>query len=92
MIEQELPQECCAKCRFRGDEQGEGISEVDKEYHCRRYPPMQFVHEYDEPPGESLEHVDAMTGALECYSFWFFPVVLATQWCGEFQPSQPNPA
>jgi len=61
----------------------------DQQHHCRRYPPMQFVHEYDEPPDESVECVDMMTGALESYAFWFFPVVLATQWCGEFQPVKP---
>lgn len=84
MSEQELPQECCAKCRFA---RGESVDSVA--FHCHRYPPY-FPASISVVPdiryGRKSIHADANDGVSQA----LFPGVYDDDWCGEFQPRQPD--
>jgi hypothetical protein len=67
----ELPEECCAKCRFRmrfedTPEWGGSVKE------CRRNAPVAVVQPW---------------GGVQAN----FPTMVASDWCGEFQPRKAEP-
>jgi len=66
----ELPDECCAKCRFFS-------SPDDNRSWCRRYPKSVFIigEEGDD------DYYDPFSGQN-----WWWPTMYASDWCGEFQP------
>lgn len=78
MSEQELPRECCAKCRFAGPPLDCDDPPVIAE--CRRFPPL-FFSGFGQSSGDDMS-VDN----------WHRPTVMLYDWCGEFQPRQEKPA
>lgn len=86
MSEQELPQECCAKCRFWDFIKKAGFTdpdELDDKWwwsHCRRFPPVA-------PVANACFWADGVP--LDSPSY---PLTQDDDWCGEFQPRQPNTA
>lgn len=71
-MDDDLPEECCAKCRFSGrneDFQDQPVLSFDDHtgwdgFYCRRYPPSRAT---ETPPDN-------------------YPSVRSRDWCGEFQP------
>lgn len=72
----ELPTECCAKCRFWWSNAKDSYGEQDGIYGdnyyaaCRRFPKVRVDKS---PTGFAYEGFD-------------FPVMIDSDWCGEFQP------
>jgi|688.fasta_scaffold55407_7 hypothetical protein len=75
MSEEQLPEECCAKCRFWWRNASDTYGEQDGVYGdnrfapCRRFPKV-FT-------GEKKQFA---------YDDWDHPVMIDDDWCGEFQP------
>lgn len=74
MMDNKLPTECCAKCRFAGPpldcDDPPAIAE------CKRFPPL-FFSGSGQGSGDDTD-----------VNNWHRPVVLIWEWCGEFQPRQ----
>jgi hypothetical protein len=87
MSEEQLPDECCAKCRFGQKEIGTSDSGhvFLRWVLCRRRPPILL-------DGAKACVRDAEDGATVA-SAWSFPVMIDDDWCGEFQlrPASPKP-
>lgn len=71
----ELPEECCAKCRFAFDMHLYPDDAEHREGSCRRFPPKTV-----RPP--RLEFEDWEQRKQLC----LYPLVAEFDWCGEFQP------
>lgn len=70
----ELPEECCAKCRFYRRWGNNPMA-------CHRYPPVLT-------PGEISVHLD--DDAAWCVeTSTEYPEPPESDWCGEFQPVKP---
>lgn len=80
----ELPEECCAKCRF-GELMREEPFLQDSEFRCRRYPPSVFIGAV----GES--DVDEVADNATSSGYFYAPYVTGDNWCGEFQPRKAEP-
>lgn len=78
-MDDELPDECCAKCRFTTLASG---SDSEQGY-CQRFPPSLL--EID------TQSVD-IEMAIESSHWWGFPVIEKDNWCGEFQPQKDTPS
>jgi|688.fasta_scaffold836328_2 hypothetical protein len=70
----ELPEECCAKCRFSLP------FEMESLVFCRRFPPgsSMLVFDYDDNFSVATKKVEQT-----------FPMIDDDDWCGEFQPRKP---
>lgn len=58
---------------------------VDSEGECRRFPPVLSVDVLREYAGE--DGCDAAQPLTRSY-VWHFPVIVASDWCGEFKPNE----
>ncbi len=75
-MSEELPDECCAKCRFY-DRDDYDVIDGDKFGFCRRYPPSINFERWRREVG-----LNPVCGVS--------PPVWEHDWCGEFQPRQPD--
>jgi len=84
-MDNNLPTECCAKCRF-ANEYAEATDKDIAVFSCRRFPPV-FTAQF--PFNVAL--LDVYRQALECCNW---PFVTAEGWCGEFErvPEVATPA
>lgn len=77
----ELPEECCAKCRFWWDRARDSYGDSDGVFgentfsSCRRFP-KSFIG-----GNNRLRYDD-----------WEHPVMIDVDWCGEFQPRKETPS
>jgi hypothetical protein len=81
---EELPNECCVKCRFWGilDTQYANFID-DQDGTCRRFPPTAILPDLRDEDGG----VDSLSRAYT----WFFPATRGGDWCGEFEPQKKKP-
>lgn len=82
----ELPDDCCAKCRFAQH----GMREKrNGYYHCRRYPPVIPVS-VEIMPHSTNGSYNASTDCIDGVGLTSYPGVKSADWCGEFQRGEPG--